>query len=166
VSSLGVAIGLTAAGVPPDLVGVAATAAGQLIGEGPKRSRADVIADQVNHANRAQAYEAFGEAIAESWLSGGFLFTFKPPLLGYLHGMVGLMRTQRRFEEQTTAVMAALSTVLLYASTEMQEASASLLRAQTEGLAEIGRCERGSPEGGGKELPLDEGQSGECLGYA
>jgi len=146
VASLGVAVGLTAAGVPADLVGVAAAAAGQLLGEGSKRSRADVVADQVNHANRAQAYEAFGESIAESWLTGGFLFTFKPPLVGYLHGMLGLMRAQRRFEVQTTAVMAALSTVLLYASTEMQEASASLLRAQTDGLAKIGRYERGSSE--------------------
>jgi hypothetical protein len=146
VGSLGVVLGLSAVGAPADVAAVVGAAAGQIFSEGPKRSRAEVVADQVNHANRAQAYEAFGEAIAASWLTGGFLFTFKPPLVGYLHGMVGLMRSQRRFEEQTTAVMAALSTVLLYASTEMQEASASLLRAQTEGLAEISHHERGSPE--------------------
>jgi hypothetical protein len=54
---------------------------------------------------------------------GGFLFTFKPQLVGYVHGMVGLMRAQKRFEEQTTLTMSALSTLLLYASSEMQEAS-------------------------------------------
>lgn len=139
-ASVGVAFGLSAAGVPADLAAVTATAMGQLLGDGPKRSRADVLADQVNHANRARAYEAFGASIAEGWLNGGFLFTFKPQLVGYVHGMVGLMRAQKRFEEQTTRVMSALSTLLLYASTEMLEASAALLRAQTDGLTEISRC--------------------------
>jgi hypothetical protein len=37
--------------------------------------------------------------------------------------MAGLMRAQKRFEEQTTLTMSALSTLLLYASSEMQEAS-------------------------------------------
>lgn len=145
-ASVGVAFGLSAAGFPADLAAVTATAMGQLLGEGPKRSRAEVVADQINHANRARAYEAFGESIAEGWLNGGFLFTFKPQLVGYVHGVAGLMRAQRRFEEQTTRVMSSLSTLLLYASTDTQEASATLLRAQTEGLAEISRFKQGTPE--------------------
>ena len=36
--------------------------------------------------------------------------------------------------------------MLLYASTDMHEASAALLRAQTEGLAELGRRKKGSVE--------------------
>jgi hypothetical protein len=123
VTSLGVVLGLSAVGLPADVTTVAAAAAGQLFGEGAVRSRAEVVADQVNHANRARAYEAFGESIAQGWLMGGFLFTFKPQLVGYVHGMVGLMRAQKRFEEQTTLTMSALSTLLLYASSEMQEAS-------------------------------------------
>ena len=88
----------------------------------------DVVADEFNHASRARAYEAFGESVAESWLTGTFLFTFQPQLLGYLHGFLGLMRAQKRFEEQTSLEIACLSNVLLYASSDMQEASAALLR--------------------------------------
>jgi hypothetical protein len=111
-----------------------------------ERSRDEVIADELNRPNRARAYEDFGESIAQSWIAGTFVFSTKPSFVGYVHQMAGLARAQKRFEEQTSLSMASMSILMLYASTEMQEASAALVRALGDGLAEMSRCKPGSPE--------------------
>jgi hypothetical protein len=60
--------------------------------------------------------------------------------------MAGLARAQKRFKEQTSLSMASMSTLMLYASTEMQNASKALVRALGDGLAEMSRYKAGSPE--------------------
>jgi hypothetical protein len=136
-----------AAGAPPDLVTTIASAAGALASIGTTDRPVDeVVADEANRGRRARAYEAFGEAVAQSWLAGGFMFTFKPQFVGYVHGVMGLVRAQRRFEDETSWAISSLSSVLLYASTDVQDTSAALLNALSIGLAQIARCKPGSPE--------------------
>jgi hypothetical protein len=78
------------------------------------------------------AYEAFGEAIAQTWLTGSFLFTTDA---GWdLQTHLGLLRTQRKFEDESRHVMAALSTTLLYASDETRDAADVLAKAATGGF--------------------------------
>jgi hypothetical protein len=48
--------------------------------------------------------------------------------------------------------MSSLSTVLLYGSKDMQEASGALVQALGNGLAEIARCKQGSPEAAEAQL--------------
>lgn len=141
-------------GAPSEVAAASGAALGQFVGAFVPTERAlpDVVADRLNHAERARAYEAFGEAVARAWLTGGFIYTFKPPVVGYVHGMSALAWTARKFQEDTTETMGLLSTVLLYASTPMQEASANLLNALTNGLTEISRHKRGSPEAAQAQL--------------
>ena len=141
VASVSASIVLLLAGGPPDLAGVVAAAVGQLVGglATTERRRDDIIADEANRANRAGAYEAYGAATALAWQAAGVLVTFKPRLVGYVHGLALLMRAQRRFEDQVAAATAALSDVLLYGSSETQEAALVMARTLAEKLGEIVR---------------------------
>ena len=124
--------GLLAGHVQPDLAVIAATGAGQLMENTVDRPREAIVHDE-NRDRRAQAYEDFGSAIALLWSAANMLLTFRPPLQGYLHGLASLVRAQRRLEEQHAAAIAALHSVLLYGSSETQEAALEVFRA-------VGRC--------------------------
>jgi hypothetical protein len=102
------------------------------------RPREQVLADESNRANRARAYEAYGAAVALSWQSGGILCTFRPKVVGYVHGLALLVRAQRRFEEQIAATTTALGNVLLYGSSETQQAALALFKTLGEKLTEVG----------------------------
>ena len=141
------AVGM-AMGVSPELVAATATGLGVFVSGlvATDRSPDDVTADEVNRPNRAHAYEAFGESIAQSWLAGTYVLMTKPGFVGYIPQLAALARAQKRFEEQTSLSMANLSTVMLYASTEMQKASEALARALGNGIAEMSRFKPGSAE--------------------
>lgn len=124
--------GLLAVHIQPDFAVIAATGAGQLVENTVDRPLEAIVDDQ-NRDRRAQAYEDFGSAIAVLWSTANLLLTFRPPLQGYLHGLALLVRAQRRFEEQHAAAIAALHDVLLYGSSETQEAALEVFRA-------VGRC--------------------------
>lgn len=139
-------IGVLLGGGPPDVAGLVATSVAVLL-QPMERPRSEVRADTANHVQRSEAYAEFGRTVAVVWQAAGLLLTFRPRLLGYVHGMLGLMRAQRRFEEQLAAVTAALSTVLLYGSTETQEAALGLFKVLGEKLTEAGRSgKQGSAE--------------------
>lgn len=137
-----------AAGAPPELVTAFASSLGVFLsGVGTSdRSVDEVAADEANHADRARAYETFSGAVAQSWQWGSFINTFTPAFVGYVHGLMGLVRAQRRFEDQTSLIMTSFSSVLLYGSKAMQEASVALLNTLSQALTEMGRCKQGSPE--------------------
>jgi hypothetical protein len=112
-----------------------------------RRTPEQVADDEANRANRARSYEAYGAAVALCWQSAGLLMTFRPKLLGYAHGIALLVRSQRRFEEQMAATTTALGDILLYGSSETQEAAIALFRTLAEKLREIGSSgKQGSPE--------------------
>lgn len=112
-----------------------------------QRTRESVIIDEANHSNRARSYEEFGGVVAAIWLQSGILMTFRPKLLGYLHGLLLLMRSQRRLEEQMALSAAALGNVLLYGSSETQQAAIDLFNALSGKLIELGSAgPQGSPK--------------------
>ncbi len=58
-----------------------------------------------------------------------------------------LVRAQRRFEEQIAAATTALADVLLYGSSETQQASVEVFKTLGEVLTEVSRSSKqGSPE--------------------
>lgn len=134
-------VGIALSGAPPELAAIGAAAAGQVAGAllPSARSRDEVVADLANRARRAEAYEAFGSSVALAWQAGGYLLTFRPRVVGYLHGLALLVRAQRRFEDEMAHVTAALSNVLLYASSETQAAALDVFRTFGEKLTEAGR---------------------------
>jgi hypothetical protein len=137
------------AGAPPAAAQLVTPLAGVLVDETPPTGppRAEVLRDEENRAIRAQAYKDFGTVVAVTWQAAGLMMTFRPKPLGYLHGLAMLVRTQRRFEEQNAVVVAALGHILLYGSSETQQAAAAVARTLGEKLAEVGRAGKvGSPE--------------------
>jgi hypothetical protein len=129
-TSTAVGVGILLSHASPELAVIGATSAGQLVdGVLPvKRTREQVVADKDNRVNRAQAYEDFGTAVALCWQAGGQLLTYRPKILGYVHGMALLVRSQRRFEEQYGAATTALGKILLYGSSETQDAAVAVFK--------------------------------------
>lgn len=72
--------------------------------------------------------------------------TFRPKLLGKVHGLLLLMREQQRFEEHTSALASALSSVLLHASSETQRRAIDLFETLGQQLLELSRHHQGSRE--------------------
>lgn len=146
-----VATGVSVAfsGAPPELAGIAAAGVGQLVDVilPTERSRQEVIADDANRANRARAYETFGSTVVVAWQAAGTLMTFRPKLVGYVHGLALLVRAQRRFEDQIAQAAGALGSILLYGSSETQQAALDVFRPFGEKLMEVGHSgKQGSPE--------------------
>lgn len=81
-----------------------------------------------------------------SWYNAGIIMSFRPKLVGYLHGLAFLMRSQRRLEEDTAEVVASLSDVLLYASGETQTAAIEVFRTLGLPSRELSQLRQGSPE--------------------
>lgn len=135
----------TLLGFPHELVAAGSLAVAGMMGALPSRSREDVIRDEPNRANRARAYEAFGEAVAQSSLAGRMIVTTAPRLVD-IRLQSAVARAQKRFEEQTCLATAALATVLLYASDETRGAARDLLIALTTGLSDVGRHKPGTPD--------------------
>lgn len=131
--------GLLAGHVQPDLAVIAATGAGQLLENTVDRPREAIVHDQ-NRDRRALAYEDFGSAIAVLWSAANVLLTFRPPIQGYLHGLALLVRAQRRLEEQHAAAITALHGVLLYGSSETQEAALEVFRTVGQCLTEASQA--------------------------
>lgn len=135
-------------GASPDLTMSAVTSVGQLLEvvAPAEQSRDHVIADVANRERRAVAYETYGSAMIIAWQSAGYLVTFRPRIVGYVHGLLALTRAQRRFEEATTTATAALTSVLLYASSDAQQAAIELYRTVGEELIRVGAGgKQGSP---------------------
>jgi hypothetical protein len=136
-------------GGAPELGVIVAASLGRVV-EGvlpPGRSPIEVAKDQANRARRQEAYEAYGSAVILTWQAAGTLLTFRPKLQGYLHGLAALVRAQRRFEEQNAGAAGALSSILLYGSSETQQAAVSVagtLGKQLSAVASSGN--QGSPE--------------------
>ena len=63
--------------------------------------------------------------------------SFRPQLRGYIHGLLLLMRTQRRFEEEMAASAPSLSNVL---RTDTQQAAIELFKTLSAKLVEIGNA--------------------------
>lgn len=148
-ASVGTGSVILIAGGPADWAGIAAGSVDQLVGGMllPTRSREEVISDEPNRENRAEAYESLGTTVATAWQAAGILMTFRPKFVGYVHGLLLLMRAQKRFEEQIAASAGALSSVLLYASSDTVDAAVDLYRTFSERLTEVGHSGRqGSPE--------------------
>lgn len=120
------------------------------------RSHEIVVADEANRANRARTFEEFGGGVAIVWRSASILMTFRPRFTGYLHGLIMLMREQRRFEDEASALFATLSNVFLYASTDTQDLAVELYETLGEQLISIGKCEQGSPAA---RKAIDEGST-------
>jgi|NGEPerStandDraft_6_1074524.scaffolds.fasta_scaffold17502_1 hypothetical protein len=135
--SIGVGTGVYFGGAPPEFAGIVAGGVAVALEPTP-RSRSAVVADEANRAERAAAFEGFGGGIIIAWQAAGLLLTFRPKVFGYLHGLLALMRAQKRFEDQVAATTAALSSVLLYGSTETQEAAIALFKVFGEKLKEVG----------------------------
>ena len=104
-----------------------------------ERPRSLVIDDIANRERRALAFEQYAASIVVAWRSAGVLMTFRPKFVGMIHPLLMLMREQRRFESETAAALAALSTILLHASTETQESAIELYRMFGDQLVELGR---------------------------
>ncbi|HEY1634825.1 MAG TPA: hypothetical protein VGF64_08710 [Acidimicrobiales bacterium] len=144
-----VGIGMVWVGAPPAAAPFVAPLAGVLVDETlPTRpSREEIARDEENRPIRAQAYRDFGTSVAVTWQSAGLMLTFRPTPVGYLHGLAMLARAQRRFEEQHAVVTAALGHILLYGSSETQQAAAAVARTLGEQLTEVGRAGKvGSPD--------------------
>jgi hypothetical protein len=137
VSSGLISIGLH---ISPEFTALIAPTAGQVTAGlvATERSRESVLADTSNHASRAKSYEDFGGNVACVWHEASLLMSFRPKLQGYLHGLLLLMRTQRRFEEAMVDSAASLSNVLLYGSTETQKAAIELFETLGSKLSAIG----------------------------
>lgn len=133
-------------GAPLDIAGLIGTGASQAADRliPIERSRSSVIDDKANQNRRAAVFEQFGSSVAVAWRSAGIMMTFRPKLTGKVHGLLMLMREQRRFENETAAALAALSGVLLYASTDTQKLAIDLYRALGEQFVEIGKQVQGS----------------------
>jgi hypothetical protein len=104
---------------------------------GPPRE--EVVADTQNHGKRVEAYESFGDAVIQTWQWIGFLLIFKPRLVGYVHGLVALVRAKRRVEEQSGNLTSALHGVLLFGSHETQEVAISVVDLLAQRLTAMGR---------------------------
>lgn len=136
VAATGVAM---VAGVPPELAGMVGVGAGQLVGLAvTERTRAEVVADDNNRENRARAYEGFAASAALTWQSAQLLCTVKPGLPGFLPSLALRMRTQKRLEENYAALVSSLSAVMLYTSTETQQAALAVFKTLGERLTDAG----------------------------
>lgn len=135
------------AGAPPELVGVFAGALGQAAGTVTPESRPRelVRADEANRPRLAAACERFGRSVAIVWNSSGTLMTFRPKLPGYLHGLLYLMRTQRRLEEASAAMIEAFADLLLYGSTETHETAVAVVNALVTASRELSGHKQSSP---------------------
>ncbi len=122
-------------GAPPAVDPLAGVLVDSTPPAGPRRE--EVVRDEQNRAVRAQAYKDFGTVVAVAWQSAGLLLTYRPKPIGYLHGLAMLVRAQRRYEEQTAVVTAALGHILLYGSAETQQAAAAVARTLGEKVAHV-----------------------------
>lgn len=142
-------LGVLFSGAPPELAGITAASIGLFVeGVLPEvRSREQVLADEAHRTERSRAFEGYGAAIALIWQSAGMMNTFRPKIVGYVHGLATLVRSQRRFEEQVAAATSSLSSILLYGSTETQNAAIEVFRTLSAKLAEVSRSgKQGSKE--------------------
>jgi hypothetical protein len=126
-----------------------------------EQSRESVIADTANRSNRAVSYEEFGGNVATVWHHASLLMTAsRPRPIGYLHPLLLLMRTQRRFEEAIADSAPMLSNVLLYASTETQKTAIELfetLGASLIALSAVGPQGSSDAKAASERLSLDIG---------
>ena len=146
--SILVGLGILLFGGSPTVASLVATSAGEfaLSVVQSERPRELVVKDVANHANRAKSYEDFSASVAIMWQTAGILNTFRPKATGYIHGLLLLMRAQRRFEDQVASSAAALGSVLLYGSSDTQQAAVKLYKTLGKKLIELGRCGQGSRE--------------------
>jgi len=150
---------------PQDLTALMAPIVGQTVGNlmTMERSVDSVRVDVANHANRAKAYEDFGGVVATMWVEASLLMNVRPKPRGYLHGLLLLMRAQRRLEEQLAFSAVALSNVFLYGSTETQQAAIELFETMGANIIRLTNSGRqGSTEvkAAGESLALDIGDKG------
>ncbi len=112
----------------------------------PTGQRNEPAADDGHGEHRAKAYDSFGAAVIGVYQAVGFLMTFKPPLPGYLHGLIALSRMQRRFQDEFAGLTASLSSVLLYGSTDAQESAVAVLRTLSTEMSGVASKKQGSPK--------------------
>jgi hypothetical protein len=132
-------------GAPADLVAMGASGPALLDALVTSERSRDVVLADMYALRRGQAYQTFGAAIGGVHQSAGVVMTYKPHLVGYLHGMALLVRAQRNLEEQNRNVLAALSDILLYGSTETQDAAKAVFLVLGEQLKKLGDTKQGSP---------------------
>jgi hypothetical protein len=151
-------------GVPLDIAALIGTGVGQAADRliPTERSQSAVVGDDANHERLALAVEDFGGGVAIVWRSTGLLATFRPRVLGRLHGLLLLMREQRRFENETAALAATLSDLLLYASTKTQRLAIEVYRTLGDQMIEVGRHGQGTKAA---KIAVDAGslKIGDCV---
>lgn len=140
------ALGATASGLPPEMAALAGLFTPFVDAFTPTGQRNEPAADDGHGEHRAMAYDSFGAAVISVYQAVGFLMTFKPPLPGYLHGLIALSRMQRRFQDEFAGLTASLSSVLLYGSTDAQESAIAVLRTLNTEMSGIASKKQGSSE--------------------
>jgi len=140
------ALGATTAGLPMEVAASTSFLASMADALLPTGRPSEPAADDGHGEHRAKAYDSFGAAVISVYQAVGFLMTFKPPLPGYLHGLITLSRMQRRFQDEVAGLTASLSSVLLYGSTDAQESAIAVLRALSTEMSGIAAKKQGSQD--------------------
>jgi len=131
-------------GVPFDVAALLGSGVGQATDRllPVERSRSSVVRDETNKIRRSVTYEEFGASVARVWHAAGLLVTFRPKLVGYVHGLLLLMRAQKSFEVEMAKSVGALSNILLYASSDTQEKALDVYKTLGAKLTELGASAR------------------------
>jgi hypothetical protein len=111
------------------------TAAQSPTGQRPQRPL-----DAAAREGQVRAMADFGASALRAWQAAGVLATYRLRVVGLLHGLAFLMRTQKQFQEQMSIAAGSLSSVLLFSAPDTQKAALDLFEALGEELSRLGRA--------------------------
>jgi hypothetical protein len=162
-TSIVTAVGLVWAGAPTDAIGTGATSAGQFVQNmlSPDKRRAQEPASAHLLVQRAQALDEFGRSVTLAWHAAGTLMTVRPTITNFVPVLLLHVRCQRQFQNSMAKAAASLSSVLLFASGDTQDAALDLFSELGNQLGQLARTDKPGARGAASQLEAGSDKLGE-----